>query len=227
MKKALSSPTSIDQLMERADAMAGLTLAELAERWQVQVPPDLRRDKGWVGQLMELQLGASAGNKAEPDFPEIDVELKTLPISYALAPLETTYVTVVPLTNIRALNWFDSVVYQKLKRVLWVPVQGEREIPVGDRIIGTPFLWQPSQQQLQMLRNDWEELMEMVALGNINSISAKFGDALHIRPKAANGRVLTDAIGEDGSPIKTLPRGFYLQKSFTQAILNQAFANDA
>ncbi len=38
------------------------------------------------------------------------------------------------------------------------------------------------------------------------------GRVLQIRPKAANNKALTEAIGEFGQPIMTLPRGFYLKK---------------
>ena len=38
------------------------------------------------------------------------------------------------------------------------------------------------------------------------------------------GKALTDAIGADGEPIRTLPRGFYLKASFTANLLQQQFA---
>jgi DNA mismatch repair protein MutH len=40
----------------------------------------LKRDKGWIGILLELWLGASAGSKPEQDFAALGVELKTIPI---------------------------------------------------------------------------------------------------------------------------------------------------
>jgi len=102
-------------------------------------------------------------------------------------------------------------------------VQGEREIPPIDRIIGFPILWQPSAQQNAQLQHDWEELMDMISLGQVERIDATVGSYLQLRPKAANGAAVTDAIGEDGHFIKTRPRGFYLRKNFTQHILETAF----
>ncbi|MDP5040797.1 MAG: DNA mismatch repair protein MutH, partial [Paraglaciecola sp.] len=37
------------------------------------------------------------------------------------------------------------------------------------------------------------------------------------------GKALTDAIGPHGSVIQTRPRGFYLRKEFTHAILSAVF----
>lgn len=64
-----TNPQSEQELLARADAMAGFSLAQLATDAGIAVPRDLRRDKGWVGQLIEWQLGASAGSKPEQDFP--------------------------------------------------------------------------------------------------------------------------------------------------------------
>ena len=63
------------------------------------MPPDLRRDKGWVGMLLEYWLGADAGSKAEQDFAHLGVELKTIPVDESGVPLETTFVCVAPLTG--------------------------------------------------------------------------------------------------------------------------------
>jgi len=94
-----SPPDSTAELLHRAHALAGLTLTELADELRQSLPVDLRRDKGTVGQLIELALGASAGSRAEPDFPHLAVELKTLPVDRNGKPLESTYVCVAPMAQ--------------------------------------------------------------------------------------------------------------------------------
>lgn len=73
------------------------------------------------------------------------------------------------------------------------------------------------------MRLDWEELMDMIVLGHVERITARHGEVLQLRPKAANARALTEAIGANGEPILTLPRGFYLKKNFTRALLERHF----
>jgi len=131
---------------------------------------------------------------------------------------------VAPLTNIQGMTWENSLVYHKLQRVLWVPVEGERSIPVGQRRIGTPILWQPNRDQARQLQQDWEEIMELIALGKVDKISARHGEVLQLRPKAANSKALTESIAEDGSIQLSNPRGFYLKINFTQQILANAFS---
>lgn len=218
-----SPPDSINELMQRVNDIAGLTLGELAAIYNFKTPDHLLKEKGWPGQLLEYVLGASAGSKPVPDFEQLNIELKSLPIGYNGKPLETTYVTVVPLTDLTGLTWQNSTVKKKLNHVLWLPVLAERALQPIDRIIGSGFLWQPNAQHEALLRRDWEEQMELIAIGQIEKISGHLGQVLQIRPKAANSKVLTDVIGPSGSLTQTLPRGFYLKTQFTQDILKNQF----
>lgn len=217
------TPLSENELLQRAQELAGLTLGELAHQAGIAVPPDLRRDKGWVGQLLEWHLGASAGSKPVPDFSELGIELKTIPIGYNGKPLETTFVCVAPLIGVQGLSWQQSHIRHKLARVLWIPVEGERDLPLADRHVGSPLIWSPSAQEEAQLQQDWEELMDMIVLGQVEQITARHGEVLQLRPKAANSKALTEAYGANGQPIKTLPRGFYLKTNFTAAILERYF----
>ncbi|WJT06478.1 DNA mismatch repair endonuclease MutH [Vibrio harveyi] len=218
-------PQSEAELMERAHDIAGLSFAELAEEAGMTVPENLKRDKGWVGQLLEWHLGAPSGSKPQQDFAKLGIELKSIPISYSGKPLETTFVSVAPLTGVQGLTWETSHVRNKLSRVLWVLVEGEREIPLAERRVGSPLIWSPDQEEELVLKNDWEELMEMIVLGKFDQISARHGEALHLRPKAANAKALTEAYSSNGKPIKTLPRGFYLRTQFTEQILLKHYIN--
>lgn len=223
MSFTLSPPENEAILLTRARALAGRTLAELAAIAELPVPADLRRDKGWVGMLLERHLGAHAGSKPEQDFAHLGIELKTIPVDALGKPLETTFVCVAPLTGNSGVTWENSHVRHKLARVLWIPVEGDRSIPLAERHVGTPLLWSPSEEEDRMLRQDWEELMDMIVLGQVERITARHGAWLQIRPKAANSRALTEGIGQHGEPVMTLPRGFYLKKSFTAPLLARYF----
>ncbi|WP_251358727.1 DNA mismatch repair endonuclease MutH [Kangiella sp. TOML190] len=210
-------------LLDKAQILAGFSLGELAQQYQALVPENLLREKGWVGQFLEYLLGAESGSLAQPDFPSIGVEMKTLPIDRQGKPLESTYVSVVPLTNLHQVQWQGSVVQQKLQHVLWVPIIAEKQLPIEQRTLAMPFLWQPSPNEQQTIQNDFEEVIETIAMGRIDTIDARFGDILQVRPKAANSKVVTDSVGRDGEMIKTLPRGFYIRPQFTAKILQQQF----
>ncbi|MEJ5068216.1 DNA mismatch repair endonuclease MutH [Enterobacter sp. MYb186] len=218
-----SPPATEAALLQQAQRLAGYSLGELAALAGLPIPPDLKRDKGWTGILLELWLGASAGSKPEQDFAALGVELKTIPIDSLGRPLETTFVCVAPLTGNTGITWESSHVRHKLKRVLWIPVEGDRAIPLAARRVGAPLIWSPDEEEDRQLRLDWEELMDMIVLGQVERITARHGEVLQLRPKAANSKALTEAIGARGEPILTLPRGFYLKKNFTGALLARHF----
>jgi len=213
-------PKSIQELSLRAEQLAGKSIGELAIQQQANMPKDLRIDKGWQGQFIERCLGADAGNQSKPDFSLIDVELKTLPIDYLGNVQESTYVAVVDINKL-GIRWSQSVVYHKLKHVLWVPIAREKGEDVDQSTIATPFFWQPTAAQQVLLKSDWENAMELISMGKIHQLSAKMGQILQVRPKAANSRVLTATTDEQGDAAQTLPRGFYLRPQFTQSLLDQ------
>ena len=219
-------PQTLEQLLSQAQSIAGLTFGELADELHIPVPPDLKRDKGWVGMLLERALGAAAGSKAEQDFSHLGVELKTLPINAEGDPLETTFVSLAPLVQNSGVKWESSHVRHKLSCVLWMPIEGSRHIPLGERHIGAPILWKPTAEQERQLKQDWEELMDLIVLGKLDQITARIGEVMQLRPKGANSRSITKGIGRNGEVIETLPLGFYLRKAFTAGILNDFLLND-
>jgi DNA mismatch repair protein MutH len=220
----VTPPRDEAELVARAAALAGLRLAELAARFDVPVPPDLRRAKGFVGSLVERALGASAGSRALPDFPELGIELKTLPVDRAGSPVESTFVCTIPLTEIGQVEWADSRVRRKLDTVLWMPVEGERAIAVGERHLGQALLYRLTPEDEAVLRADWEELAGIIGRGHVEALTGHVGQFLQIRPKAAHSRARRVGIDADGAPFAALPKGFYLRPSFTRALLARHFA---
>jgi len=212
-------PATEAELLHRAAALAGRTLGELAQELHFQAPPDLRGHKGWVGHLLEAALGASAGSKAEPDFPHLGVELKSVPVDASGVPIESTWVTVAPLDGTLERTWEASHVRAKLAAVLWVPVQGSRDLLVPLRKIGTPVLWRPNAEQEALLREDWEFHAEVIGLGELWQLDARKGEALQVRPKGARGSDRVWATDSDGERVADTPRGFYLRRSFTRTLL--------
>jgi DNA mismatch repair protein MutH len=222
MYDRVAPPRSEAELLERAQELAGLSLGQLAARFGEQVPGEPRRAKGYAGRLLELALGADATSRPEPDFTRLGIELKTVPVDAAGLPQESTYLTLAPLRGLTGLAWAESAVRRKLARMLWVPVEGTREVPMAARRIGWPVLWSPSAEQEAALRRDWEELMLLLTTGQVSTLNARHGQWLQIRPKAANARALAAAHDETGAPAADLPRGFYLRARFTAQILSSA-----
>jgi len=217
-----SAPQSERELADRAACLAGLTLAEIANNCGFRLPVDLRRQKGIVGEMLELVLGATASSRPVPDFENLGIELKTIPLDRHQRPAESTHVCTVALQDLVGQRWASCTVRVKLARVLWIPIEARHDLALAERRVGTPTLWTPSREEETVLRQDWEEHMELIATGRFDELDSRMGTYLQVRPKAPNRAALRSASDASGTPAATLPRGFYLRPRFTSGILENA-----
>jgi DNA mismatch repair protein MutH len=213
-------PRDAMYLVGRARALEGMAVDELARVAGVRVDGAPVSTKGKVGELLERVLGASGGSAATWDFPELAIELKTIPVDPGGAPSESTFVCAVSLLDAERAEWETSWARAKLSRVLWVPVITD----AGARRIGAARLWSPSPEQDQVLQGDFEEILGRIAASGIEDVTARVGRWLQLRPKAAHGGVRTRAPGGGEGDVATVPRGFYLRSRFTGAILRDPLA---
>lgn len=221
----LGPPRTEAELLARARELARWDLGTVADQLGLRPPRDLQRDKGWVGQLLEAALGASAANRAEPDFTELGVEMKTVPVDVQGRPRESTFVTSAPYRELLGAAWADSSVFHKTRRILWVPVESDDSIPLTTRRIGQAILWSPDREQDAALSADWLTFRS-AAEAQIEGLSGHIGVVLQLRPKAKDGRARTEATLEDGSSVAARPLGFYLRRSFTAELFSKAYFID-
>ena len=212
-------PRDLPELLTRAYALQHCALEELEARYGFCRGDDPRRSKGTVGALLERALGASQGSLPGPDFPLLGVELKTIPLDAMGRARESTFVCRLALRAAEHEDFESSALLHKLRQVLWMPGVVAKD---GARRVGRAFLWRPTPEQLSVLRADYDDLVGMIAIGKIEGLSARVGRCLQVRPKAAHGGIRTHAFNEEGEPIWTIPRGFYLRARFTTSLLRQA-----
>jgi len=219
----LPPPLTESELLAHARDLAGCTLGEIARGLNRSVPGDLVHAKGWVGQTLELALGATAGSRDQPDFEQLGVELKTVPVGAGGRPSESTFVCTIPLLDVARSEWGESRVHRKLARVLWVPVQADPQRPIAERLVGEPLLWSPSDEQDAALKFDWDTLAGLIGSGQIERVTGHLGVVLQVRPKGRNSADRRWGRDEDGVRVLQLPRGFYLRARFTEGILREHY----
>ncbi|APR87841.1 DNA mismatch repair endonuclease MutH [Minicystis rosea] len=220
----IDPPRDEAELAQRAHALEGRTLGDLAAAVGVSFAGGGLRTKGKLGEVIERALGATGGSAAVPDFPALGVELKTIPLDARGEPRESTFVCAFSLADADRAEWATSWARRKLARVLWVPIDTQAGSAIETRRIGAPVLWRPTPAQEAVLAEDFDTIMGLVGIGRVEALDARTGRFLQARPKAAHGRVRTRAYGPEGEPIEALPRGFYLRTRFTGAILRDPAA---
>jgi DNA mismatch repair protein MutH len=207
-----------DAIWAGAARLAGLSVAAVAAGVGCATPAGGVATKGRVGEIVERALGASGGSGTRTiDFPELGVELKTIPVDPTMKPHESTFVCAVDLGA--DVDWDRSWARDKLRCVLFVPVIGEKRTPLPARVFGPPVLWRPTAMQDAQLRSDYDDIMGLVGIGRVEDVSAHLGQYMQLRPKARDGSARTVVAGREGERIATVPRGFYLRAKFTGALL--------
>ena len=152
-----SRERTLEELLAHARALVGVELGDLADTLGLPVPSGLVRTKGWSGQIIEHELGVAPGGARGPDFAALGVELKTVPVTPELVPLESTAVCQIDPVAIAAESWESSYVREKLASVLFVALEvppGARS--VGERRVAAVRLWSPDAEQERLLRADFE-----------------------------------------------------------------------
>jgi DNA mismatch repair protein MutH len=217
-------PDPLAALLAHARALVGVELAHVADALGLPVPIGRVRSKGWSGQLIEQELGAATGGARGPDFAALGVELKTVPVTPALEPLESTAVCQIDPVAIAGESWASSYIRQKLARVLFVALEvppGARS--VGDRVVAAVRLWSPSPDEEGALRADFELFVrDYFRRGRAAEITGHLGEALQVRPKGRDAADLRDAYDPAGRPTRVGKHGFYLRPAFVARILRGA-----
>lgn len=224
-KKKLQSILKIDpprdrlELCTRLNMLVGYSIAELAALAHLPLPEQSSSGKGFVGQLIEIFLGANASNLPLPDFVNLNIELKTIPLGTDMMPQESTFLCVADLNREGFVSFEKSQLYHKLKTILFVLVLAPKNSQIAKRRILGYFFFSPHGKTLETMREDYNELIGLINEGRTQEINASMGTIIHMRPKAANAQELTSVRDQDGNIIQTRPRGYYLRRAFTKELM--------
>ena len=124
--------------------------------FSVPVPVGAVHTKGWPGQIIERELGVETNGARGPDFLELGIELKTVPVDEQLIPRESTAVCQIDPIAIAGDSWDTSYARKKLERVLFVALETRPGQPVAERRVSAVKLWSPSRAEHELLRADFE-----------------------------------------------------------------------
>ena len=87
-----SLPLNYDELYQRLDNLLGMSVSSLAQILNIKLDNNNTKIKGYLGQMLEIYLGADGNNKADVDFSNLDLELKTVSTDENLNPLESPFI---------------------------------------------------------------------------------------------------------------------------------------
>ncbi|QJC32252.1 hypothetical protein GJT89_02045 [Enterobacteriaceae endosymbiont of Donacia versicolorea] len=220
MKKMFSSIIYEEKmLLLRAQLIKGFNIIDIARWLNYKIPKNINKDKGIMGKLIEFYLiGKHQNNKSNQDLPYLGIEIKTITINKKNKVINDNFICSFSLINENNFLFYKSKLYNKISKILWIPIIKNINIPFFMNKIGKAFLWKPSNDDKIKLFNDWNNLTKLLILGQINNINSYNGYILLVKNKS-NKKKLTKAIDKNGKIIFVTPKSFYFKKNFLNFIL--------
>lgn len=186
-------------------------------------------NKGNLGQIIEKNYFLKElDNLSIPDFNKVGMELKVTPYkknkNKSFSSKERLIITMINYHDLIFENFSDSGVLSKLKKILLILYLWEEDKDRLDYIINFIYLFEPSDQDLAIIEDDFNIIKKKVSEGLAHELSEADTMYLGAATKAATSQ---DRTTQPNSSEVAKPRAFSLKNSYmTQLLRERVMANN-
>lgn len=200
------------EAIERIKTLVGRDLRPLADRYQVTVWKGGKKNKGWVGHVIERFLGLPINSAQSPDFGSWELKVVSLVPrrSGVLRVKETMAVTMIDPHNVAATPFEQSHLLAKLQKIVAVArvfesVEDTRSLlhSVAEFDLNDP-------ETYNQVRADYELVRHTITSRGFRALTGGMGVRIQPRTKGAG----------HGST----SRAFYARTSFVAHILGEGYS---
>lgn len=173
-------------LLKKAKELEGKKLKEIEQEITTMDKKSRVVTKAGVGYVIEDYFWIKKNSSAESDFPQLGVELKTIPLKK-----KNGFLTVKEPLSLNMIRYMeehkhddirDSSFYKKNKKMLlvcYLDDGGKR----SDFVIKHLFLWKMDGEVLEELRPDYERIIKKIRAGKATDLHQKYDRYLTTCPK--------------------------------------------
>lgn len=210
---------TLQELMDKAREAEGKTFGEIDTTGRIKNV----RSKGSLGHIIEeSHFGYPINSDARPDFEELGIELKVTPFKKnkngTYSSKERLVLNMIDYHNEHEYSFETSSFLSKATSMLIMLYQYEPNIPIDDYRIYKAFLNEFSEEDLDVMRQDWETIVAKIKRGEAHLISEADTMYLSACTKGANGSVVRSQPFSE-QPAK--PRAFSLKASYMSGLVRQ------
>jgi DNA mismatch repair protein MutH len=208
---------SLEELRDRAESLKGKMISELKPSLDI-------KDKGAIGKIIEeFGFGVKNNSESRPDFHEIGVELKVVPLKDSqkgLSVKERTKICLINYYQIIDSTWDGSHAKHKLDHILFVFYYYNKENHLDSQIKDYYFFELKNQLEEPIIQTDWHRTQQIVANGRAHELSESQNKILAASRSGAGGLNSNQHPTQPNSSIqKHAPqRSFSLKPSYTNVI---------
>lgn len=204
-------------LLERAHSLKGKTIKDLLKA------KDFDKGKGAIGQIIEREgFGVANNSDANPDFKELGIELKVLPlknVAKGLSVKERTKVCSINYNGLISEKWITSHAKNKLQKILFVFYYYDKANPVNSKILDY-LLFELENSSEPLIKEDWERTKGLVQDGKAHLLSES-QNVILAASRSGAGKLPESQWPEQPNKkysAKAKQRAFSLKPSFTKTL---------
>lgn len=215
---------SIDSILEYAKNIRGKTFGEIDQFSRLSN----NSGKGNLGQVVEESyFGYEVNSKAEADFLDVGVELKVTPYKInknkTISAKERLVLNIINYMEEYNKTFETSSFWKKNEKLLLVFYEWKKELEKKDYTITDVLLHQFSEEDLVVIKKDWETIVTKIRNGKAHELSEADTNYLGACSKGANKNSVRD---QPFSDILAMQRAYSLKSSYMTALLRNHFGKN-
>lgn len=186
--------------------------------------------KGAIGQFIEEYVfNYRPNNKAVPDFEELGVELKTVPLiknrKGQMVAKERMTLTIINYMKEYKKSFRESSFWKKSREMLLIFYFHDQNVPIRDwKIIHTCLInLEDNPRDLLIIEKDWETIVTKIKNGEADKLSGSDTSYLEACTKGASSKTVRP---QPFSNTKAKQRAFALKSSYVTSIFNRSKADN-
>lgn len=228
------NPSSIEAYAQR---LVGKTFRQVWEEDEQQSPQYIReegaygstdvdekkRNKGNLGQIIEEKFfHYECNSDSRADFHDAGVELKVTPYKInkngSISAKERLILTMIDYFSVVNESFEDSHMWRKSRLILLIYYLWQQDIKQNiDYKIGYSRLFTPPEQDLMIIKHDYQVIVEKIRAGRAHELSEADTLYLGAAPKASTS---ADRRKQPFSDELAKPRAFAFKNSYMTYVLN-------
>lgn len=211
--------SSLASIFKYAKQLEGSTLRESCDIPELDNPT---RRKGSFGNAVEqYYFRYRINSDAEPDFGDVDTELKTTPLrckkNGTYSAKERLVISMINYMSVVDESWETSSLQKKLHRILLIAYQYDKDLNPVDYLIKLVELWGIPPEDVPTFKRDWDTVVAKIKSGQAHELSGS--DTLYLEA-ATKGSSSRDCSPQPFSPIPAKRRAWAIKSSYMTAVLN-------
>lgn len=208
--------TTKEEILKRAQEIRGIPL------YRVDKTGRLETGKGAIGIVVEESwFGYTANSESQPDFPEAGVELKVTPYirgRNGIRAKERLVCNIINYMEEYSKRFETSAFWNKCNTMLLMSYEHLPDKSKRDYKIDEAILFRFPEEDLPIIKHDWETIMNKVRCGKAHELSE--GDTMYLAActKGANSLSVRE---QPFSDIPAKQRAYSLKASYMTRVLNK------